>query len=65
MKKDANRRGKGETRAERLLLQQLACVFSNISCDRAAQRTPLPKPHKTKQPRGSGDAALSVSERNK
>jgi len=50
MKKDANRRGKGETFAAR--------VFSNISSDRAAQRTQLLKPHKTNQLRGSWDAAL-------
>lgn len=45
MKRDANRKGKGRTRAERLLLLRLACVYFNISSDRATQRTPLPKNH--------------------
>lgn len=65
MKKDANRRRKGSMSAERQLLLQLACVYSNIGSDRAAQRTRLLKPHKTNQLRGAsnaGDAALSWEE---
>lgn len=53
MKKDANRRGKGWTRAEQLPLLLLADVYFNISSDRETQRMLLLKPHKTKRQRGA------------
>lgn len=49
MKKEANQRGKGSTCAE----LHSASPLSDISSDRAAQRTRLLKPHKTNQLKGA------------